>query len=229
MRRASFEREPRLACAVLVAFAAAVMVADPGPAGAQGAQPLTSDERARALQVEGTGRTSAAASPGGSGRLATAPTAAAAKSYVTGVVPLEPLNRASAGQGRSAAAPTAPRRAQVTRFDYASGATVRTIVDLNSGTVLDTQSEVNAATPLAPEELAEAEQLFLAAVPAAAGAVRSGSVSASAPRAISHLVVTAPAPSAPRYGHRVVLIWSDRPRTSKYLVDLTTREVVKSK
>ena len=46
----------------------------------------------------------------------------------------------------------------------------------------------------------------------------------------SHLVPVSADKTEPRYGHRLVWLWIDSPaRSTKFLIDLTMKEVVKSR
>jgi hypothetical protein len=214
---------PRFAgkCFAAAAATIAALAALGGPAEAQTVRPLTNDERARALDIEATANRNR---PGAGGTTVfSSGRQGPNKSVVTQVVPLEPVQ-----PRRNAQTPFStgqPRRlSEITRFDYATGATIRTTVDINTGAVVDTQSEMNYPTPLAAEELAEAKRLLLANAADVAEIARI-----AGPRGPSylHLVPVASDKGAPRYGHRLVLIWVNKPRSSKqYVVDLTTSEVI---
>lgn len=117
------------------------------------------------------------------------------------------------------------RRAVVSRFEYASGETIRTWVDLESGDIIAARSDINYPTPLSPEELQEAISLIRASLPL----VNEAFESADTIPIFHHLVPTAPNKTAPRFGHRLVIFWLTDPIvTEKYMIDLSTEEVFKA-
>jgi hypothetical protein len=115
-------------------------------------------------------------------------------------------------------------RAVVTRYDYATGITTRTTVDLGTGRALDIRKDVNYPTPLADEELAQAIALARQKVSDFDSAMK---VAKPDELSVSHLAPVDNDPSSATYGHRLVYLWVDRPtRTRRILVDLSTNEVV---
>jgi hypothetical protein len=120
--------------------------------------------------------------------------------------------------------PSDPQRAMVMRYDYATGVTTRTTVDLGTGRALDVRADTNYPTPLAKEELDQAIALARQKVSAfddILKAARPEDVS------ISHLSPLDNDPQSATYGHRLVYLWVSRPRRSEQiLVDLSTNEVI---
>ncbi len=116
------------------------------------------------------------------------------------------------------------QRALVMRYDYATGVTTRTTVDIGTGKALDMRKDVNYPTPLAKEELDQAIALAREKVgefDAIIKAARPEDLS------ISHLSPLDNNPSSATYGHRLVYLWVQRPaRSEQILVDLSTNEVV---
>lgn len=110
------------------------------------------------------------------------------------------------------------RQALVTRYEYGSGLTFMTVVDLNAGRVIDVRAEANRPTPLAADEIRRAIALAGLAVPDLATTPASR---------LQVLSLIDSAPASPRYGHRLVLVWRDDPiATRRVLVDLTAEHVV---
>jgi hypothetical protein len=109
----------------------------------------------------------------------------------------------------------ADRRAMVSRYDYASGLTLRTTIDLKGGKIVDVKADANRPTPLARQEIQRAIEIASAVIPelkgADAGQVRALSVIQSAPK-------------DPRYAHRLAVLWQDG-KTNRVLVDLSAEEV----
>jgi hypothetical protein len=113
-------------------------------------------------------------------------------------------------------APT-DRQARVTRYEYASGVTITTVVDLPTSRVLTTRVELNRPTPLAAEETQRAIVLATRAVPDLANTPRPG---------LQTIAVVDSRTASRRYGHRLVAVWRDRPASPRVLVDLSTEQVV---
>ena len=110
------------------------------------------------------------------------------------------------------------RQARVTRYEYATGVTVMTVIDLNAGTVIDVRAEANRPTPLSADETQRAITLAGRALPELAITPRS---------ALRALSVIESKPTSRRYGHRLVAVWRELPTPSRrVLVDLTTEQVV---
>ena len=117
--------------------------------------------------------------------------------------------------GTSAAA---DRQALVTRYEYASGLTLLTVVDLNAARVVDVRAEANRPTPLAEDEIQRAIVL----------AGRAVADVATTPRAsLKILSIVDSKPTSRRYGHRLVAVWRETPPPSpRVLVDLSTEQIV---
>ena len=110
------------------------------------------------------------------------------------------------------------RQARVTRYEYATGLTIMTVVDLNASRVLDVRTEANRPTPLAGDEVQRAIVLAARAVADLATTARSG-------LQVFSLVDSKPA--SRHYGHRLVVVWRQTPPPSpRVLVDLSTEQVV---
>jgi hypothetical protein len=111
----------------------------------------------------------------------------------------------------------AERRAMVTRYDYATGLTLRTTVDLSKGKVLDVKADANRPTPLAVSEVQRAIEIASEVMPELKGALLSR---------VRALSVIQSAPKNQRYGHRLAVLWQDEPASKgRVLVDLSTEEV----
>lgn len=125
---------------------------------------------------------------------------------------------------RGAKPPADAARAVVTRYDYATGITTRTTVDLGTGKALDIRKDVNYPTPLADEELDQAIALARQKVSEFDAAMKAATPDEVS---VSHLAPVDNDPSSATYGHRLVYLWVERPtRTRRVLVDLSTNEVV---
>lgn len=112
------------------------------------------------------------------------------------------------------------RQALVTRYEYATGVTVLTVVDLNAGRVVDVRAEANRPTPLSTDETQRAIALAARAIHELAIAPRSD---------LRILSVVQSKPTSRRYGHRLAVVWREGPAPSKrVLVDLTTEQVVEA-
>ena len=187
---------------------------------------LTEDEMNKALEIEAgassqrskfTARGSVGALPG----LAATPAGKSGKSVRPLVAPVESAGSELVARGTQ---PADPQRAMVMRYDYATGVTTRTTVDLGSGRALDVRADTNYPTPIAREELDQAVALARQKVSefdAILKAARPEDVS------ISHLSPLDNDPASSTYGHRLVYLWVSRPkRSEQILVDLSTNEVV---
>ena len=141
-------------------------------------------------------------------QLAKTPAGRVQKSVVTDVTLL----------GSPGTSAPADRQALVTRYEYASGLTLMTVVDLNAGRVIDVRSELNRPTPLGADEIQRAIVLAGRAVADLATTPRSG-------LQVQALIDSKPA--SRRYGHRLVAVWRGTPPPSpRVLVDLSTEQVV---
>ncbi len=139
------------------------------------------------------------------------------------VAPIELANPDPALVARGAKPPQA-QRAVVMRYDYATGVTTRTTVDLGTGRALDVRKDVNYPTPLAQEELDQAVTLARQKVSEFDAIIKSARPEELA---ISHLAPLDNDPSSSTYGHRLVYLWIQRPtRSEQILVDLSTNEIV---
>ena len=113
-------------------------------------------------------------------------------------------------------APADPQ-ALVTRYEYASGLTLMTVVDLNAGRVIDVRSESNRPTPLGADEIQRAIVL----------AGRAVADLATTPRpALQVFPIVDSKTTSRHYGHRLVLVWREAPPSPRVLVDLSTEQVV---
>lgn len=198
---------------------AAALAAVAAPAQEAG-KALTPEQETQALQIEAASKppgvlAKAALAPALPG-LAATPAGRQGKSVRPLVVPLE-----SAGTAQPAG-----RRAVVMRYDYATGVTTRTTVDLDSGKAVHVRQDANYPTPLANEEYDQALALARKSVPAFDAIIKA------APRAellISTQVPLYDNPKHPRYGHRLVTLRIEAPTASdRITVDLSTNEIVRS-
>ena len=207
----------RCGMALLGALAATIAVF---PAAAQElGNGLTPAQEQRALEIEAASKPPAVmaraglvpALPG----LAATPAGRTGKSVRPLVVPLESV--AETGRGAS-------QRAVVTRYDYASGLTTRTTVDLDSGKAVHVRQDANYPTPLAKEEYEQALALVRRSV-----ADFDTIIKAATPE---ELLITTQMPlydnpTHPRYGHRLVTLRIEAPEaTDRVTVDLSTNEIV---
>ena len=187
---------------------------------------LTDEEHSRALSIEKAEYSKRLSIPGGVPGLSESPRDTKEETYVVSVAPIgSPSTTARIREAlRSDSIPT--RRALVTRYEYATGSTIRTWIDLGSDRVLMTRRDINYPTPLAPEELEEAVSLMPSRDDETDAVVNDDD---NGPQ-YSHLVPVSADKTEPRYGHRLVWLWIDSPeRSTKYLIDLTMKEVVKSR
>jgi hypothetical protein len=207
-----------IAVGALAAMVGAVTVS-----AQDGSKGLSPDQERRALEIEAASKPAAvqaraALVPALRG-LASTPAGRAGKSVRPLVVPLE------AGAATPASGRPAGQRAVVTRYDYASGVTTRTTVDLDSGKAVYVRQNANYPTPLAKEEY----ELALA-LARKASAEFDTIVKTAAP---AELLITTQLPlydnpKHPRYGHRMVMLRIEAPATSdRVTVDLSTNEVVR--
>ena len=141
-------------------------------------------------------------------QLARTPAGRVKKSVVTEVTLL-------GSPGTSAAT---DRQARVTRYEYATGLTITTVVDLNASQVLDVRAQANRPTPLGGDEVQRAIVLAARAVADLATTPRSR---------LQVLSLVDSKPASRHYGHRLVVVWRQTPPTSpRVLVDLSTEQVV---
>jgi hypothetical protein len=188
-----------------------------GPAGASAQAPsrvLSDGERRVAAQLEDTSVRQLRAMPGSPlldkaiTQLAKTPAGRIGKSVVTDITLL-------GSPGTSA--PT-DRQVLVTRYEYASGVTLMTVVDLNANRVVEVRSEINRPTPLGADEVRRAIVL-------ASRAVADLATTPSAGLQVFPLIDSKT--TSRRYGHRLVLVSREGPPTSpRVLVDLSTELVV---
>jgi hypothetical protein len=179
---------------------------------------LTAAQEKRALEIEAANRPPAGLVARGSvgiglSKLASTFAGRQAKSVTPLVVPLE-----TGAPGKQS------NRAVVTRYDYATGITTRTTVDLASGKAVHARHDANYPTPLALEEYDHAIALARSRVPA------FDAIFKSTQPADLHINVQMPLydnSSHPRYGHRLVTLWIEAPTPlGRITVDLSTDEVV---
>jgi hypothetical protein len=192
------------------------------------AQALSEDQVNRALEIEATASSDAKLVARGSVGLAL-PGLARTLAGIKGkfvrplVAPTETATSETTPAARGVGPPPSDR-AVVMRYDYATGITTRTTVDLATGRALDVRKDVNYPTPLAQEELDHAIALAREKV-----SEFDAIIKAARPQdvAISHLAPLDNDPSSSTYGHRLVYLWVQRPtRSEQILVDLSTNEIV---
>ena len=180
------------------------------------AQPrvLSAAERQLATQLEDANLRQLRTSPTspllgkGIAQLARTPAGQVLKSVVTDVSLL----------GSPGTSALTDRQALVTRYEYATGVTVLTVVDLKAGRVLDVRAEANRPTPLAPDEIQRAIVLAARAVNDLATTPRS---------ALQILALVDSKPASSQYGHRLVVVWREGLTPSpRVLVDLSTEQVL---
>jgi hypothetical protein len=179
-------------------------------------QGLSEAERQLAYRVEETALQQLRAAPNnpwvgkGIPQLARTPAGLVKKSVVTDVTLLGSPGTSSPGV----------RQALVTRYEYATGLTILTVVDLNAGAMIEVRAEANRPTPLAADEIQRAIALAGRAIPDLAVTPRS---------AVQILSVVQSKPTSRRYGHRLAVVWREGPSPSRrVLVDLTTEQVVEA-
>ncbi len=203
-------------CGLAVTGALATMLAVL-PVSAQEPAKLTPAQERRALEIEASSKppamfAKATLLPGLPGLASTA-AGRIGKSVRPLIVPLE-----APGQVGSS-------RAVVTRYDYASGLTTRTTVDLDSGKAVHVRQDANYPTPLAKEEYEQALALARKSVPDIDAIIK-----AAAP---DELLITTQLPlyanpRHPRYGHRLVALRVEAPEVSdRITIDLSTNEIVR--
>ena len=181
---------------------------------------LSAAQEQRALEIEAANRPPAGAAKGAVGfglpSLASTFAGQIAKSVTPLVVPLE--------TGASIAGAQDAKRAVVMRYDYATGVTTRTTVDLESGKAVHVRHDANYPTPLAQEEYDQALALARNGVPEFDAIIKTS------PPAELKINVQTPLydnRSHRRYGHRLVTLWIEEPTPSgRITVDLSTNEVV---
>jgi len=199
------------------AFAATAMAQEAGMG-------LTEAQKKRALEIEAAtappaGLTARGTVLQGLPGLASTFAGQTAKRVRPLVAPVESASPQPAGAG-----PTATQRAVVVRYDYATGITTHTTVDLRTGKALDVREDVNYPTPLAKEEHDQAVAIARSAVPQFDAIIRGARPEELRIRHLSPLDNDA---TSARYGHRLVYVWIDRPtRSPRVLVDLSTNEIV---
>lgn len=135
-----------------------------------------------------------------------------------------PLETGMPVEGTRGAGAPASSRAVVMRYDYATGVTTRTTVDLASGKAVHVRQDANYPTPLAQEEYDQALALARRQTPEFDAIIKG------APQEELRIHTQMPLydnPSHPRYGHRLVVLWIEAPTpSSRITVDLSTNEVV---
>lgn len=112
---------------------------------------------------------------------------------------------------------TDEKLAIVMRYDYGSGLTFQTTVDLKQRRQVAIEAESNRVTLLATPEIERAVDVVAAQLPG----------TALSPGTVSARPINDDASSSQTYGHRLVLLWQDQPeRPTHYLVDLTTAQLL---
>jgi len=148
------------------------------------------------------------------------------KSIVVSVSPVESASTVIRMDDATSANPIPSRRALVTRFDYATGLTIRTWINLDEEKVVKIRGDLNYPTPLANEELVEAIELLKNSNDEVAKIANEYGDRVQ----FAHLVPVSSNRSAPRFGHRLVWLWIRAPiHTDKFLVDLSTNEVLETR
>jgi len=104
------------------------------------------------------------------------------------------------------------RSGLVIRYDYPTGLTFRSLVDLTEQKLVEVKADLNFPTALAKEEVQRTTEL---------------AELLEAPWQVKMLAVIDTVPTSPTYGHRLVAAWRDVPRARKVLVDLSTDAVIK--
>jgi hypothetical protein len=203
-------------CGLAVAGALAAMIAVL-PVSAQESAGLTPAQEKRALEIEAASKPPAVFAKANllPGMRGLASTAAGRLGKVVRplVVPLESPDQAGV------------KRAVVTRYDYASGLTTRTTVDLETGVAVHVRQDANYPTPLAKEEYEQALALARKANPEFDAIIKAA--------AADQLLITSQLPlyenpRHPRYGHRLVALRVEAPDVSdRITVDLSTNEIVR--
>ena len=197
---------------------------------AQSEHALTAEERLNALQIE-----AATWSPDAflenppadsfARALAETPRAIERESFIVAVTPVGSASTASRVRDALADGPASGRRALVTRYEYATGLTIRTWVNLSTGEVLTVRRDPNYPAPLAPEELTRATQL----VEEHDTEIREIARARADDVEYIHMVPANSRWLPSRPGHRLVLLWLASPVLSqRYLVDLSRGEVLES-
>lgn len=219
----------RLSSLLIFAVVGSVTLIASNPVEAQSSNKLSDRERAQALKIEAQSsiRRSAAriaAADLGIAKLAETPAGRVGKSVVVSIVPIGSTSTLARARSIAREGLITNRRAIVTRFDYATGITTRTAVDLNTDKTLSVRSDANYPTPLAAEEREEAIMLLRSAAPDVDKIARE--TDAEKVKFV-YLMPINNDPAAPRYGHRLVYLWIAKPvQTKKYLIDLSSNQVV---
>jgi hypothetical protein len=112
---------------------------------------------------------------------------------------------------------TDEKLAVVVRYDYSSGLTFQTTIDLNQRKQVAIHASANRVTLLATPEIERAAAVVTKKIP---GTLLS-------PDTVSARPINDDATTSKSYGHRLVVLWQDQPeRSTHYLVDLTTDEIL---
>lgn len=190
---------------------------------------LSAEERSIALTVEVSStmrpRVPASADLINLQDLANTPKGASRKSVVISVLPVGSDSTVSRLKSTLPSGSIPSRRALVTRYEYATGLTIRTWIDLEKEKILHIRGDVNYPTPLAETELREAIELLKNKNNEVYNIANEYGNSVQ----FEHLVPVSSTKSAPRFGHRLVWLWIREPvKTARFLVDLSTGEVVET-
>ena len=109
-----------------------------------------------------------------------------------------------------------PRRIQVSRYEYATGLTWRTTIDVSTRAVVMYTADANRPTPLAEEEIERAIKIASDVVP---------DISQSHGK-VNTVAIIQSSKTNPLYAHRLVRVWSEEAApVRRALVDLSMNNV----
>ena len=197
---------------------------------AQSGHVLTDEERSNALEIESTkwspeGFVDRPPAESFARSLAGTPKARDRISLVVAVTSVGMESTASRVREALKDGPASGRRALVTRYEYATGLTIRTWINLSTRKVLLVRRDANFPAPLAPEELEQAKQLLQKFDSEIKDVVRTRPDDVE----FVHMVPANRKWLPSRAGHRIVLLWLASPvQSRRYLIDLSREEVLES-
>ena len=196
-------------------------------AGSQSSPTLTALDRqlAIALETRHYNENERTAISGAVAGLSATPRGAITETHVVSVTPVGSPSTVARVRQTVGGDSLPNRRALVTRYEYATGFTIRTWVDLDAERVLTVRNDVNYPTPLAADELKNAIAVMLGRDLAS----DTTPVDDDEAARYLHLVPLSGDMTAPRYGHRLVWLWENaRGPSPRYLIDLTMNEIVEA-